>query len=46
MCIRDRVGAGRVSKEKLKELLDSCGEKKCLYKAKPQGLYLYEVYYE
>ena len=31
---------------KLKELLDSCGEKKCLYKAKPQGLYLYEVYYE
>lgn len=41
-----QVGAGRVSKEKLKELLDSCGEKKCLYKAKPQGLYLYEVYYE
>ena len=41
-----QVGAKRVEKEKLKEMLDSCGEKKCLFKAKPQGLYLYEVYYE
>ena len=41
-----QVGAKRISKDKLKELLDSCGQKKCLYKAKPQGLYLYEVYYE
>lgn len=41
-----QVGAKRISKERLKELLDSHGEKKCLYKAKPQGLYLYEVYYE
>lgn len=40
-----QVGAKRVEKEKLKEMLDSCGEKKCLFKAKPQGLYLYEVYY-
>ncbi len=41
-----QVGAKRIDKEKLKEMLDSCGEKKCLFKAKPQGLYLYEVYYE
>ena len=34
------------TKEKLKEMLDSCGEKKCLFKAKPQGLYLQEVFYE
>lgn len=41
-----QVGAKRVTKEKLQEMLDSCGEKKCLFKAKPQGLYLHEVYYE
>lgn len=41
-----QVGAKRITKERLQELLDSKGEKKCLYKAKPQGLYLYEVYYE
>ena len=41
-----QVGAGRISKEILQEMLDSCGEKKCLFKAKPQGLYLQEVYYE
>ena len=41
-----QVGANRILKEDLKELLDSCGEKKCLYKAKPQGLYLQDVYYE
>lgn len=41
-----QVGAKRISKEKLKEMLDSCGEKKCLFKAKPQGLYLQEVFYE
>lgn len=41
-----QVGAKRMTKEKLQELLDSCGTKKCLHKAKPQGLYLYEVYYD
>lgn len=40
-----QVGAKRISKEKLKEFLDSNGKKKCLFKAKPQGLYLYEVSY-
>ena len=38
--------AHRIEKEKLLEMLESCGEKKCLFKAKPQGLYLQEVYYE
>ena len=41
-----QIGARRISKEILKEMLDSCGEKKCLFKAKPQGLYLQEVFYE
>lgn len=41
-----QVGAKRISKDKLQELLDSKGEKKCLFKAKPQGLYLYEVFYD
>lgn len=41
-----QVGAKRISKNKLQELLDSKGEKKCLFKAKPQGLYLYEVFYD
>jgi tRNA pseudouridine38-40 synthase len=41
-----QVGAKRVTKEKLLEMLESEGEKKCLFKAKPQGLYLYDVYYE
>lgn len=41
-----QVGAMRIKKEALKEMLESCGEKKCLFKAKPQGLYLQEVYYE
>lgn len=41
-----QVGAKRMTKEKLQELLDSCGANKCLHKAKPQGLYLYEVYYD
>lgn len=41
-----QVGAKRLTKENLQELLDSCGQKKCLHKAKPQGLYLYEVYYD
>lgn len=40
-----QVGAKRISKDKLQELLDSKGQKKCLFKAKPQGLYLYEVFY-
>lgn len=41
-----QVGAKRITKDRLLELLESQGKKKCLYKAKPQGLYLYEVYYE
>ena len=41
-----QVGAKRISKDVLIEMLESCGEKKCLFKAKPQGLYLQEVYYE
>jgi len=41
-----QVGAKRISREILLEMLESCGEKKCLFKAKPQGLYLQEVYYE
>ena len=41
-----QVGAKRVTKEKLLEMLESKGTKKCLFKAKPQGLYLQEVYYE
>lgn len=41
-----QVGAKRISKEILIEMLESCGEKKCLFKAKPQGLYLQEVFYE
>lgn len=41
-----QVGAKRISKDKLQELLDSKGQKKCLFKAKPQGLYLYEVFYD
>ncbi|MCD7808161.1 MAG: tRNA pseudouridine(38-40) synthase TruA [Erysipelotrichaceae bacterium] len=41
-----QVGAKRIDKTFLEELLESCGEKKCLFKAKPQGLYLQEVFYE
>jgi len=41
-----QVGAKRITKELLLEMLESCGEKKCLFKAKPQGLYLQEVTYE
>ena len=41
-----QVGAKRVTKERLQELLDSKGEQKCLFKAKPQGLYLHEVFYD
>ena len=41
-----QVGAKRIKKERLQELLDSRGQDKCLFKAKPQGLYLHEVYYE
>ncbi|MEG0452855.1 MAG: tRNA pseudouridine(38-40) synthase TruA [Coprobacillus sp.] len=41
-----QIGAKRISKEILSEMLESCGKKKCLFKAKPQGLYLQEVYYE
>ena len=41
-----QVGAKRIQKEQLLEMLESFGQKKCLFKAKPQGLYLQEVYYE
>lgn len=41
-----QIGAKRISQERLKDMLESCGKKKCLFKAKPQGLYLYEVNYE
>ncbi len=41
-----QVGARRITKETLLEMLESKGQKKCLFKAKPQGLYLQEVYYE
>lgn len=41
-----QVGAKRVTKKRLQELLNSKGKEKCLFKAKPQGLYLYEVFYD
>lgn len=41
-----QVGSKRISREILSQMLESCGKKKCLFKAKPQGLYLQEVYYE
>ncbi len=41
-----QVGAKRISKEILLEMLESCGKKKCLFKAKPQGLYLQKVSYD
>ena len=41
-----QVGAHRITKEFLEELLESKGQKKCLFKAKPQGLYLHEVFYK
>lgn len=41
-----QVGLNRISIEQLKIMLDSKGKIKCLHKAKPQGLYLYKVYYE
>ena len=41
-----QIGAGRFSEEEAKFRLDSCGEKHILYKAKPQGLYLYQVWYD
>ncbi len=41
-----QVGAKRINQERLQELLDSKGKQKCLFKAKPQGLYLQEVFYD
>ena len=41
-----QVGAKRITKKRLQELLDSKGKEKCLFKANPQGLYLYEVFYD
>ena len=40
-----QVGSNRMTINDLQLLLDSKGEKKCLHKAKPQGLYLHEVTY-
>lgn len=41
-----QVGAKRRTISFLQELLDSKGAKKCLFKAKPEGLYLVDVYYD
>ena len=41
-----QVGAHRITKEFLEELLESKGQKKCLFKANPLGLYLHEVFYK
>ena len=41
-----QVGSHWRTKEFVEELLESKGNKKCLFKAKPEGLYLQEVYYE
>ena len=41
-----QVGSHRITKEFLEELIESKGQKKCLFKAKPQGLYLHEVFYK
>lgn len=40
-----QVGARKITKETVLEMLKSEGNKKCTYKAKPQGLYLYQVNY-
>lgn len=41
-----QIGANRFSLQEAKNRLDSKGEKHILFKAKPQGLYLYRVDYE
>lgn len=41
-----QVGAKRIDKQRLLDMLESAGKQKCLFKAKPQGLYLDEVFYE
>ena len=41
-----QVGSHWRTKEFVEDLLKSKGKKKCLFKAKPEGLYLQEVYYE
>lgn len=41
-----QVGACRMSFNQLENLLLGDGTKKCLHKAKPQGLYLYKVTYQ
>ena len=41
-----QVGSHWRTKEFVENLLNSKGKKKCLFKAKPEGLYLQEVYYE
>ncbi|MBO6047774.1 MAG: tRNA pseudouridine(38-40) synthase TruA [Erysipelotrichaceae bacterium] len=41
-----QVGAHRRDQAFIQALLDSKGENKCLFKAKPQGLYLWQVTYD
>lgn len=41
-----QVGAKRISPDRLMFFLESKGKNKCLFKAKPQGLYLNEVKYD
>ena len=40
-----QIGEHRYTKEQAKEKLESCGKEHILFKAKPQGLYLYQVFY-
>ncbi len=39
------VGKKRLTKTDVKQMLDACDKTVCHYKAKPEGLYLSEVYY-
>lgn len=41
-----QVGQKRMPIERVKQMLESKGEIRCLHKAKPQGLYLQEVHYD
>ncbi|MDD3027438.1 MAG: tRNA pseudouridine(38-40) synthase TruA [Erysipelotrichaceae bacterium] len=41
-----QVGQKRLPLERVKQMLESKGEIRCLHKAKPQGLYLQEVHYD
>ena len=41
-----QIGAHRFTINQAKDRLESCGKEHILFKAKPQGLYLYQVDYE